>query len=214
MDALWSRGVSNDQIADFAIGYIDGELPSDVEYPSEFRKWSGDGSKLEDSFVLPLTNWVGETKGIQFRSVKQEIKGYMDFFTTRSEPVLFGLAQAAVHVWRTRSITTVEGAFDLFPVQRAVPGVVATITGKINNQFLRSIRRVADTIYIFYDDDPLGRKASWEFKKEHGGELNVRIIEYPSGVLRWDGKRVKDPGELWESWGDDRLTAFLQSQVG
>jgi DNA primase len=213
-EALWERGASSVQIESFSIGYLGERLPEGIEYPADFLKWSRNGDRLVDSFVLPLTNWLGEIKGFQTRSVDREKSGYSDYFSTRAEPVLFGLGQAAPHIWEAESVLVVEGAFDLFPVQRFFPTALATITANIDAQFLRSLQRFVRRVLMFYDDDPMGRKSSYSFKKEYGSEFDVRLISYPSGVVRWDGKLVKDPGELWEVWGDDRLKAFLEGQVG
>lgn len=92
-EALWARGASDEQIETFQIGYIDQELPP-AEYPANFLAWSGEGKKLADCYVFPLTNPLGEVRGLQLRSVERDRRDYMDFFVDRSEPVFFGLGQA------------------------------------------------------------------------------------------------------------------------
>jgi DNA primase len=133
----------------------------------------------------------------------------MDFIEGKDEAVLFGLAQAIPHIWRTRSVFLVEGAFDLFPIQRHVPQVVATLTARVVDALVRVLRRLVRRIWLGYDMDETGRRGSDRFIKAHGDDFeDVSIIEYPK-VKMISGKLIKDPGDLWEAWGDTQLGAFL-----
>lgn len=208
-ESLWFRGVSDKQISEFSLGYIDGALPSHIEFPADFREWSRQGSKLVNSYVLPLTNPLGETLGLQFRSVDRDVRGYLDYFLTRSEPVLFGLGQAMPHVWETGSVCIVEGAFDLLPVQRALPFAVSTLTSQLSEVFVRCLYRLVNRIYLFYDSDLAGRRSSYDITQKYKSDFEIRSIEYPRGVSMVDGKLVKDPADLWEAWGDERLLNYL-----
>lgn len=211
-EALWSRGASDDQIEEFTIGYVDGELPP-AAYPTHFLEWSGHGSKLKDAFVFPLTNLLGEVRGIQMRAVDRSRREYMDFFLDKFEPVYFGLGQAAPYIWQTEEVGFVEGVFDFFPVQRVKRNAVSTLTAKVSETLLRAMKRLARKYWLFYDADRLGQAASSEFLKENKDSVEaIQLIEYPHGVtLR--GKPVKDPGDLWEAWGDERFRPFLLSQL-
>ena len=215
LDALWTRGVSSfpiDQIELFKIGYVDKKLP-DISFPSEFLKQFRNGETLEDSYVLPLTNLSGEICGLQFRPVDRSIKKYSDFFLTESEPVLFGLGQSMPYIWDTGSACIVEGGFDLFPVQRVLPYSFSTITSKVRDDLLRWILRLVRKLYIFYDADSSGLRASSDFLRDHGSKVElVKVLEYPRGVTL-NSKPVKDPADLWEAWGDDKLGPYLLEQI-
>lgn len=207
-EALWTRGVSDEQIRDFRVGYVD-KLP-DVEYPAEFLKWCWDGKRVRDCYVFPLTNAVGEIKGVQFRAVDRDKKGvYLDYFLDIDEPVLFGTHQAMPIVWETDTIWLVEGVFDLFPIQRVYPNVVATMTARVTDQAVRFLKRLVKTVYVAYDNDETGRKSSRYFQRFHGEDFQIHDVHFPK-VLMPNGKVTKDPGDLWEVWGDDRLAAFLR----
>lgn len=210
-EALWGRGVSDQQIRQFRIGYLDCELPS-IELPKAFLGQFDNGSRLDDVFVLPLTNTLGQIKGLQFRHVDRDRKGYSDFIPYADEPVLFGLGQAMEAVWRTESVWLVEGSFDLFPVQRHCPNIVATLTARLTTQFVRVLRRLVKEIWMGYDMDSTGREATTEVVKTYGREFKIRQVRWPR-VQRLDGKGlVKDPSDLWEAWGDDQLGVFLKRQ--
>jgi hypothetical protein len=112
-EEFWLRGVSDQQIDLYRLGYIGLTPPSGVEYSEEFRRWwTRHKENLVESFVFPLTNWLGETRGLQLRPVLRERKHYMDFFLDRKEPVVFGLREAAQAVWDSGEVVIVEGYFD------------------------------------------------------------------------------------------------------
>lgn len=211
-EALWARGVTDEQIELFQIGHFDRELPGGIDFPATFLDWSFRGGKLDDVFVLPLTNTLGEIRGLQFRHVERERTGYMDFIE-KGDPVLFGLGQAIPHIWKTRSIFLVEGGFDLFPVQRFYAPTVATLTARVVDPLVRILRRLVDRIWLGYDMDDAGRNASQRFVRQHGKEFShVGIVDYPRARMA-DGKLSKDPSDLWEAWGDPKFSSFLETIV-
>lgn len=207
-ERYWSRGVDDDQIALFLLGYTDGNLPLDL--PEAFLKWSFGGDRIKNSFVFPLTNALGEVKGLQFRSVEREKSGYMDYFLDETEPVFFGLGQASREIMRTSRVILVEGTFDLFPVQRAFKEVVATLTAKVSPGLIRLLKRLADRVYFSYDRDIAGKRGTKAFMESQASFFTEIVdIEYPV-IKMIDGKVAKDPNEMWEAWGDERFTAFLR----
>jgi DNA primase len=210
LEALWVRGCTDDQIQGFRIGYLDGP-PSGIDYPEDFVSWAKVGRKLEDVFVFPLTNSLGQVKGVQFRHVDRKAKGYTDYFVAKDEPAFFGLGQAMPHVWATQKACLVEGAFDLFPVQRVFPFTIPTMTSTVSSGFLRFLKRNVREVWFGYDMDSAGRKGSFEFVKEHRDEFErIRTPQFPQ-VRFADGRRAKDPGDLWEIMGDERLSVYLKT---
>jgi DNA primase len=208
-ETLYGRGVSDEQFQVFKIGYLNQVLPSLPELATPFLRWSHNGARLDDVLVLPLTNSLGTVQGFQFRHVERERTGYLDFLPFKEEPVLFGLGQAMSSVWETGEITLVEGAFDLFPFQRHVSGVVATLTANVTTSFVRFLQRLVRCIWLGYDADITGKRAAAHFLREHGRDFAVKIIDYPK-VSFGSGRSVKDPGELWEVWGDVRFGEFIR----
>lgn len=208
-ETLNARGVSDEQIREFKIGYLDKMLPP--EMPEAFLRWAHGGEKLDQVYVFPLTNVLGETHGVQFRHVQRDRTGYMDYFDQKGEAVLFGLGQAAPHIWRTGSILLVEGNFDLLPVQRHIPQTVATLTARVVEPLLWYLRRICKRIDFGYDNDSTGRLGVSRFQKQHGHEFEIGDIKYPQLKMS-NGKLSKDSSDLWELWGDRKLGNFLQEQ--
>jgi len=207
---LWGRGVSDSQIEQFQVGYLE-EIPDSLEVDQGFLEWARKKG-LYKALMFPLTNTLGEVKGFQFRVVRQGKSVYSDYFLTEEEPVYFGLAQAIPSIWETRKIFIVEGCFDLFPIQRVLPYTIATLKAGVSESLVPLLRRLVDQVWMGYDNDPVGRKHAYGFAKEHGREFDVQVVRYPE-VLLADGKRAKDPGNLWEAWGDEGLRDFLNRKM-
>lgn len=207
---LWSRGATDEQISAYKIGYIN-TLPPTLQTSKEFSAWWG-AQKLRDVYVFPLTSALGQVKGLQFRHVEREVRGYMDYFLAKDEPAYFGLHQAMPHIWESRSVCLVEGAFDLFPVQRVFPWTVPTMTSSVSTAFLAFLRRVVKEVWFFYDMDKAGRAGVVEFTTKHREEFS-RVLS-SSRFPRFhasNGKRVKDPSEAWEVLGDERFGVCVKS---
>lgn len=202
VDALLGRGVSEEQIGQFQIGCLQGELPDCV--PDDFRRWAQD--KINDVFLLPLTNALGDVLGLQVRAVTGKSR-YYDYLPDKREACSFGLGQAASSMWETESVFLVEGAFDLFPIHRAFPAVVATLTAHTNVLLARVLRRLVGRVWVGYDMDPPGRRGCSEFLRDHKNSFQVYIVSYPKIGS------VKDPGELWELWGDAQLIPYIQGLI-
>lgn len=212
-EALWTRGATDEQIALFGVGYVNGQLPPGT-YPEAFTKWCSIGDRIEDAIVLPLTNALGEVRGIQLRHVLREQAGYMDFIEANDEAILFGLGQAAPYLWAEGSVFLVEGAFDLFPVQRAFPGTVGTLTARVTEPLLRLLRRLVTRVWLGYDMDEAGRRACERYQKQLSSEFDARVVKWERVPMIGTPKRTKDPGDLWETWGDVRFHEFIRSIVG
>jgi DNA primase len=208
-EALYGRGVSDDQIALYRLGFVE-KLPN-VGYPQHFLDWAK-VKFVPQSIVLPLTNAVGDIKGVQFRSIDQGKKGYMDYITEKGEAVLFGLGQAMPHVWASERIVLVEGAFDVFPIQRHLPEATATLTAHVLDALVRVLRRVnVRDLWTAYDNDETGRKSVEKVQKVYGGEFNVRNVTWPQEKMV-NGKLTKDPSDLWETLGETKFSNLVRDK--
>lgn len=214
IEKLLFRGASSQQIESYRLGVLGSDGLPVGDYPDDFARWAGNHKdKLKDCFVIPLTNTRGSVLGLQFRSVHEEVKGYIDFFASKEVVSLFGLAQAMPHAWETGELCLVEGAFDLFPIQRHLPGTVATLKAGISAGFSRVVSRFVKTLYVAYDADSTGRdKASKIAKGPLKDVLTVKVLDLPK-VYRPDGTQAKDPAEIWKLIGDQRFGVYLKQQT-
>lgn len=207
-EGLWARGVSDEQIDLFQIGYLNKELPTTMDAPAHFMEWCWQGRKLDGVILFPLTNTLGHIKGLQFKHLARG--RYSDYMLVEDEAVMFGLAQAMPHVWKTRSIWLVEGAYDLPPIHRWSPNVVATMTARVTAPLVQILRRLVDDVWVAYDNDEAGHRGGELFEKFHGREFRAHFMRYPRVELLGGGRLAKDPNELWEAWGDERFGVFLK----
>lgn len=213
VESLNLRGVSDDQIRLFSIGHVDQKLPSlSSSYPEEFLRWSFQGTKLEDCYCFPLTSPLGEVLGFQFRPVLRERKGYMDYFVETGEPILFGLREAMPEIWKTESVTLVEGPFDLFPIQRHDRTALATLSAYIQENLIRNLKRVCRRLIVGYDNDATGVKATKRIQKDHAEDFQIQELPYPK-IPMPGGKVTKDPADLWEIWGDQHLGEYVRKKT-
>lgn len=210
-EALWTRGVSDEQIDGFTIGILPGaRLPAGVEADSRFVAWwAAHRGQFRNPLVFPLTTTLGAVNGLQFRDREQRVRGYLDYFESKEEPAFFGLAQAMPSVWETERVWLVEGNFDLCPLQRHVPNIISTLHAGVSNQLRRVLRRLARTLVVAYDSDSTGRKVAHEMARELKDEFEIRIVGFPR-VPMPSGHLTKDPNELWSVWGDQPLGAFIK----
>jgi DNA primase len=205
-EELWGRGVTDDQIDLYQIGYLDRDFPDLGDDAKPFMEWSENGSKLDEAISFPLTNTLGQVKGFQFRHVQKSRPGYMDFWLDRSESVLFGLGQAIPHIWETSSVWLVEGAFDLFPIQRSHPNIVTTLTAAASQQLVRVLRRLASEVWLGWDSDSAGDRGAEDFAKYHKKKFErIYRPRLPQVTVAGKTRKSKDPGELWESLGEERF---------
>ena len=204
VESLNVRGVSDEQVEQFNIGYVNKKLPPDC--PLDFTKQFHGGDKLSHMYCFPLSNTIGQIKGFQFRPVNRAIRGYQDYVNQHGEPILFGLGQAMPHVWETGTITVVEGVFDLFPLQRHLGSTVACLSAHIPESMIRTMGRLCKKIILGFDNDPTGRRSSIEFQREYKNKYEIVDLgaKYPKTPMP-NGKVVKDPGDLWEVWGDAKV---------
>jgi DNA primase len=136
----------------------------------------------------------------------------LTYYHDRDESVYFGLGQAIPKMWETETVFMVEGAFDVFPVQRVFENTFAALTLGTSEALARLVRRFVRQVWLVYDNDRDGRQACLDFQKDYGDTLDVRILT-PPRVRLAENKYTKDPNELWEVWGDDRFRDYLLRQV-
>lgn len=200
-EALWVRGMSDEQIDRLRVGYSEQPVPL-----------PGLG-KVSDCFVFPLTNTLRQVKGIQVRPVNRTNKVYADYFLpgSEAEPVLYGLGEAMESWWAGNQVCLVEGVFDLPPIHRTFPATIATMKAGAAPIVIRLLRRMGGLVYLGWDNDSAGSKSRHNIQK-YNPELQYHDIQYPKLAMP-SGKLTKDPGDLWELWGTAKFAKFIASEM-
>jgi hypothetical protein len=196
-EALWVRGMSDGQIDLYRVGYSETPLPL-----------PGLG-KVDDCWVFPLTNTLGQIRGVQVRPVIRSRKIYADYFApgAEAEPVMYGLGQAMQSCWALGACCLVEGVFDLPPIQRAFEPTFATLKAGAPPGLIRVLRRLGIRVYTGWDNDKAGLKARSNLQK-YAPDIKTWDLALPALPMP-NGGRSKDPGDLWELWGTKKMTEFV-----
>lgn len=203
---LLGRGASPEAIVHFQFAEWE---PAREPVPSAaFRERYGSrGEKLRGQIVYPLLSPSGRLLGMEARSRFE--KRISEFRTPEAEwnPVLANAPEAARKMWGGGSVWVVEGIWDLLPLWMILPPedvVVATLRARLSYNHVEFFSRfLRDRVYMCYDNDETGRKATLGWKDETGkyrpGALDLlKKAKLRAVDFRYRGK---DPGEVWSSGG-------------
>ena len=218
---LKERGISGETAKFFQLGYSSNKKPSLFEnLKNKFRENDLDESGLfgkndsgeyydrfRDRLMFPIRNIKGEfiAFGGRLLSDKKDQAKYLNSPETKTykkKYELYGLFEIREINKRPESIFLVEGYMDVIGLfQHGIKNAVASSGTAFTQEQLRKILSYTNTIYIVFDGDEAGYKASW------------RAVESALPLLREDTrisfiflKPDEDPDSYVSSNGKD---AFL-----
>ncbi|GHC16483.1 DNA primase [Kushneria pakistanensis] len=177
---LARRGLSNDIVSRYAIGYAPagwdalkrhlGEKGVDenvqVEYGLLVRKEETGRSwdRFRDRVIFPIRDWKGRTIGFGGRVLGDEKPKYLN---SPESPVfhkgreLYGLYETRVQAKRPERMLIVEGYMDVVALaQHGVDYAVATLGTATTEEHLRRLFRLVDEVVFCFDGDAAGRQAA------------------------------------------------------
>lgn len=208
---LLARGATSSQILSW--GCFTWECPSDPCPDEGFRKSYGShGEKIEDRLIIPLFTPRGQFVGWDSRATGLEKRtGRYRIGDCPWEPVFLGIQDALPKLWEGSDVYIVEGAFDVFALQRARPeaAVLGSGPAALNYLQLAFLRRFSrGRIWMAYDNDSAGKK---------GAEKAMKDLKYRRKdvqVLRY-GEAGDDPGKIWSDGGEQKLLrVFARDEDG
>ena len=218
---LKERGISGETAKFFQLGYSSNKKPSLYEnLKNEFKEIDLDESGLfgknddgeyydrfRDRLMFPIRNIKGEciAFGGRLLSDKKDQAKYLNSPETKTykkKYELYGLYEIREINKRPESIFLVEGYMDVIGLfQHGIKNAVASSGTAFTQEQLRKILSYTNTIYIVFDGDEAGYKASW------------RAVENALPLLREDTRISfiflepnEDPDSYVSSHGKD---AFL-----
>lgn len=179
------------------------------------------GLNIEGWLVSPLYSPRGKVIGFEARNTRQ--KALTEFLLQGAgwSPIWLGLCPSVMErIWKGCDVWIVEGLFDMFPLQWAVPEtdvVLATLRARLTNKHVEFLRRFSKGwVNMVYDLDEQGRKATHGWTDLSGkyrwGALDklkrvgikCRDVPYTGG---------KDPGEIWDKGGVAGIRAAFSMTV-
>ncbi|MBF88049.1 MAG: DNA primase [Candidatus Marinimicrobia bacterium] len=198
---LQSRGLDSNTIESFDIGYAgDGwdhllsvirnkKISQDViEKCGLFTKTDkGIFDRFRNRLMFPISNRGDRIVGFGGRDMSGENDAkYLNSPETpiyNKREILYGLSRTRSEAREKRSFIVVEGYMDFLQLyQNGIKNVVATSGTALTSAQVSQLRKLADTVYLCYDGDIAGRKATIAagYNLMRGG-INVKIVIVPEG---------------------------------
>ena len=178
---LKERGISGETAKFFQLGYSSNKKPTLYEnLKNEFKEIDLDESGLfgknddgehydrfRDRLMFPIRNIKGECIAFGGRLISDK-KGQAKYLnspetkTYKKKYELYGLYEIREINKRPESIFLVEGYMDVIGLfQHGIKNAVASSGTAFTQEQLRKILSYTNTIYIVFDGDEAGYKASW-----------------------------------------------------
>ncbi|MFC6181924.1 DNA primase [Lactiplantibacillus daowaiensis] len=215
---LHERGLDDQTIATFGIGYapknqllLDFFKAHKTDY--QLLRQSGlfienQAGELRDRFVdrvlFPIKDASGRVIAFSGRILTKspDEPKYLNspetkLFNKRSVLFNFDLARGAIR--QRKSVVLFEGFMDVIAAYRAgIQNGVASMGTSLTNEQIYMLERVTDQLYICYDSDMPGQKATDRALKLLGdnSRLNLGVIQMPDGM---------DPDEYLRAAGTEKF---------
>ena len=181
IDYLKARGISGETAKFFELGYSVERSPSlhstlSTKYEKQDLEDSGlfganDSGEMYDRFrdrlMFPIRNIKGEhiAFGGRLTKDKKDQAKYLNSPETKTykkKYELYGLYEARLNNKRPESLFLVEGYMDVIGLhQHGVKNSVASSGTAFTQEQLRKILSYTNNIFIVFDGDEAGQKASW-----------------------------------------------------
>lgn len=220
---LHERGLDDETIKTFGIGYAPANqllLDFFKEHQSDYQLLRQSGlfienqaGDLRDRFVdrvlFPIKDVSGRVIAFSGRILKKSPNEpkYLNspetkLFNKRS--VLFNFDLARGPIRQQKSVVLFEGFMDVIAAYRSgIQNGVASMGTSLTDEQIYMLERVTDTLYVCYDSDMPGQKATDRALKLLGGNsrLNLGVIQMPDGM---------DPDEYLRAQGQEKFVQVFE----
>lgn len=175
--------------------------PSEPAPDEEFRKRLGEhGEVFNDRIIIPLRSPRGVLLGWDSRSIGE--KAVLRWLIgDRPWCVCWvGLQVAMDKIWEGCDPWIVEGAFDVFALQHALPDepVLGAGPARLVYSQVEFLRRFCKHVNLVFDRDTAGRKGSQKALADlQDRGVSCREIAY--------GRADDDPGKIWDRGGAEAM---------
>ena len=208
-DYLRGRGLNNETIEVFGLGFapggdslvkhllLEGHRVDDVVQAGLAYKYQGlYKDKFGSRITFPIANNFGKIVAFTGRIFPEDREGdkvpkYVNSPETpifSKSKVLYGLDKTKPEIVREREVFVVEGQMDLLVVwQSGTKNIVAVSGTALTVQHLTTLRRLADTVVVSFDNDESGLRALERSLLTFGNfDFHVKVV---------DLGKFKDPAE-------------------
>jgi len=219
---LKERGITEETIEEFQLGYAPN---SDVILSRLGAKFGidvllkvglvirGQGrmyDRFRNRLMFPIYSPAGRVAGFGGRILGEGMPKYMNspespVYSKRNS--LYSVFHSRKEILESKSVILVEGYFDYLSMYQAgFKNVLASLGTSLTEQQTRLISRYAQKVYLFYDMDEAGRRASLRSM----GLLIDRDVE----IMLCSSTGGKDPDEILRKEGNEGIKSILSSSKG
>lgn len=218
LEYLLNRGLTKETIEKFRLGYAPQDrhwlkkFLKSKNYSDEFLLKSGlfsqnypDISFFNDRIMYPIFNRKGQTcaySGRILHSKGPDDRKYMntgEMVQYKKKETLYAFNFAKEAIRRTKSIIICEGNMDVISYHQAgIDYAVATCGTALTEDHMKLIRGFAETVYLAFDSDDAGQKATYK------SILLCRSFDFTVKIIRLKGG--KDASEILQKYGKENLT--------
>jgi 5S rRNA maturation endonuclease (ribonuclease M5) len=206
-DYCLGRGFKEEWFSEYSL--LKWEIPKKIIENGDFCNiFSPKGELLEDCIIFPFFNHLGEFVGFESRNVK--VKTQRKFKFKDDELIIFGMSTSVLDkIWNGCNIWVVEGIFDLIALRWITDDIVlSTGTASFSKKFIDLLNRYFNRDYIvniLYDNDKAGRE---------GSERSVKKLDKIDIISRrYFVHDFKDPGDLWDRYGEFLIGSIGKSKI-
>lgn len=208
LEYVYSRGLSDETIAKFKIGYSGNprELFAKLKARGIPEKdlldsgiFVGPGrDKFYGRIIFPIANYSGNVVAFTGRIIGAGEPKYLNSPASKifdKSSILYGLHLAKSEISKRGSAIVVEGQMDTVSLHQAgVLNAVGISGTALTKEHAGYLKRLTSKIYLCLDSDDAGTKATFASIEALANEdFEVRVIRIPSG---------KDPDEFVKNGGD------------
>lgn len=220
-----NRGITDETIKTFGLGYAQDEWRSLIDYLAKppytaeelekagliiaKDKSKGHYDRFRDRVMFPIIDVQGKVIAFGGRILGDGQPKYLNSPETpifNKSSTLYNLNLAKNVLNTEKTLIVVEGYMDVIALYQAgIKNVVATLGTALTTQHSRLLKRYADEIIIAYDSDDAGQKAtkrSVEILEQ--SNLNVRVLLLTDGL---------DPDEYLKQYGVETLSKKLKKAL-
>jgi len=200
-DYFLGRGANSSATRPMCLGEWAGEKVSD---PSFALRYGDHGERLLGWWCWPIRTPSNRIVGIEFRNPdRKEIVKHLIHDESDPHATWVCRPDSFEKLWNGGAVWLVEGIFDLFALEWAVPetdAVLACGRANLNKKQAESLRRLAPAfVHVAFDRDDAGQRgASFAAKTLTETKLRHGVVSYGGG---------KDPGEIWSKGGKQAVLA-------
>lgn len=175
---LGKRGVTKEAEQEFSLGYggqgkdllsvlaREGIEPGRAAQAGVLFPRDGGGfrERFRGRVLFPVADARGRVCGFGARAIDDSTPKYLNSPESelyRKSSLLYGLFQALPSVRNEKKVVVVEGYMDLIGLwQRGVRNVVATCGTSLTESHARTLKRLSDTVILFFDGDVAGKRSA------------------------------------------------------